>query len=261
MLFTAPKLHEYGGVTIVRLSKSLVVKGGEGVALSESQNMIFAAESLHLPVPRVYRTFTAAIPDNFSGQLVKGHFIVMDYVSGPTVEESWDSLDSSQRESVTGQVAAIINTMQLTPLELSPGPVGRTRDQKFEGPWFTDSGAGPFTTLQDLEDWCNHKIDVCIRFKQASRHAPRFRFRSVVLTHQDIAPRNLILDTQGKVWIVDWGIAGVYPPGFEQAALREQSGWNGEFLEMVLARLSDRQEHVMNQFATIGYGLSVAANL
>jgi hypothetical protein len=61
--------------------------------------------------------------------------------------------------------------------------------------------------------------------------------------------------------VVDWAVAGVYPPGFEQAALRVQSGWNGEFTEMVLARLSDRQEHVIDQFATIGYGLSVAANL
>lgn len=259
MFFTAPKLHEYGAVGIVRLSKSLAIKGGEGVAPSESQNMIFAAESLHLPVPRVYRTFTADILGISNGQLIKGHFIVMDYVPGPTVEECWDSLDLSQRESVAGQVATMINTMQSTPLKLSPGPIGGTGSRKFEGPWFTDYGAGPFATLQDLEDWCNHKIDVCIQFKQASRRTARFRFRSVVLTHQDIAPRNLVLDAQGKVWILDWGVAGVYPPGFEQAAFEVQS-WNGEFREMVLARLSDRQERVMEQFATIGYGLSVAAH-
>jgi aminoglycoside phosphotransferase (APT) family kinase protein len=243
----------------VRLSKSLIIKGGRGVAPSESQNTIFAAESLHLPAPRVYRTFTADIPGFSKGKLVKGNFIVMDYVAGPTVEECWDSLDLSQRQSVAGQVATMINTMQSTPLELPPGPIGGTRGQKFEGPLFIDDGAGPFTTLQDLEDWYNHKIDVCVQFKQAPRRTPRFRFRKVVLTHQDIAPRNLVLDAQGKVWIVDWGVAGVYPAGFEQAAFQVQS-WNGEFTDMVFARLSDRQERVMEQFATIAYGLSVAAH-
>ncbi len=220
--------------------------------------MAFAAESLHLPVPRVHRTFIADIPALEDGQLVKGHFIVMDYVPGPTVDECWKSLDASQRQSVAGQVAAIIDTMQSTSLKLPPGPIGGTGDQKFEGPWFTDYGAGPFATLQDLEDWCNHKIDVCIKFQQLPRHAQRFEFQRLVLTHQDIAPRNLILDAQGKVWMIDWGIAGVYPPGFEQAALKSAS-WNTEFREMVLARLSDRQERVTEQFAAIMYGLTVAA--
>jgi hypothetical protein len=144
--------------------------------------MVFAAESLHLPVPRVHRTFRADIPGFGDRQLMKGHFIVMDYVPGPTVDECWVSLDLSQRQSVASQVATIIETMQSTTLKLPPGPVGGTRGQKFEGPWFTDYGAGPFATLQDLEDWCNHKIDVCIRFKQLQQSAPRFRFQRLVLT-------------------------------------------------------------------------------
>ncbi|PVH75823.1 hypothetical protein DL98DRAFT_314795 [Cadophora sp. DSE1049] len=202
--------------------------------------MIFAAESLHLPVPRVHRTFKADVPDFGEDTLVEGHFIVMDYVPGSTVDECWDSLDERQRESVASQVGAIIDTMQSTTLKLPPGPIGWTGGQKFEGPWFTDYGAGPFATLQDLEDWCNHKIDVCIKFKQLPRWSPRFRFRRLVLTHQDIAPRNLILDAQGKLWIIDWGLAGVYPPGFEQAI--PQAEWHEEFAEMVLSRLSDRQK-------------------
>jgi aminoglycoside phosphotransferase (APT) family kinase protein len=222
--------------------------------------MIFAAESLHLPVPRDHRTFTASIPGIFNGPLVKGYFFIMDYVPGPTVEECWNSLDLDPKLSVTGQVAAMINRMQSSSFKISPGPIGGSEGQKFQGPWFTEYGAGPFATLQDLEDWCNHKIDVCIKFKQASRHESRFRFRKVVLTHQDVAPRNLILDTQGTVWIIDWGVSGAYPPRFEQAAFQAQSGRNGEFMVMVLARLSDRQERVVKQFATIGYGLSVAAH-
>ncbi|KAH9204688.1 kinase-like domain-containing protein [Leptodontidium sp. 2 PMI_412] len=200
--------------------------------------MVFATESLHLPVPKVHRTFKADIPEIDEETLVEGHFIVMGYVSGPTVKECWGSLDVSQRESVASQVVAIIDIIQSTTLKLPPGPIGWTGGQKLEGPWFTDYGAGPFATLQDLEDWCNHKIDVCIKFKQLPRRSPRFRFRRLVLTHLDIAPRNLILNAQGKVWIINWGLAGVYPPGFEQAI--HQRSQDEEFAEMVLSRLSDR---------------------
>lgn len=96
-------------------------------------------------------------------------------------------------------------------------------------------------------------------FKQLPKSAPRFRFSSVVLAHQDVAPRNLILDAQGKVWLVDWGYAGVYSPGFEQAVLPAQS--TPAFADMVLSRPSDRQEDIAERFAMIGYALSVAARL
>ncbi|KAL3428137.1 C6 zinc finger domain protein [Phlyctema vagabunda] len=131
---TAPKLHEYGGVTVVRLSKSLACKGGRGVFPSESQNMIFAAETLGLPVPRVHRTFTADVPGTEEGQLMEAQFIVMDYIPGPTVKECWDSLKVDQRQSVASQVASMIEKMQSTALELPPGPVGWTGSQKFVGP-------------------------------------------------------------------------------------------------------------------------------
>lgn len=230
--------------------------------------MIFAAESLDLPVPKVHRTLTAKVPgfpDYESGfaenEFVHVQLIVMDFIPGQTVEECWDSLEASSQESVAGQVATMINKMQATPLEIPPGPIGGTDGHRFEGPWFTDYGAGPFETMKELENWCNHKIDVCIRFKQLPRRAPRFRFQQQVMTHQDISPRNLILDAQGKVWMIDWGVAGVYPVGFEQAVILLQSKSTTEFAEMVLARLSDRQQRLTDQYHMIGYGLSVAARL
>lgn len=68
---------------------------------------------------------------------------------------------------------------------------------------------------------------------------PRFCFQDAVFTHQDIAPRNLILDEKIRLWIVDRGCARVYPRGFEQAALREQPR-HVEFTDMVMISLSDQ---------------------
>lgn len=220
--------------------------------------MILASQSLHLPVPKVHRTFTADIPDINDKGKVPGHFIVMDYIPGPTVEGCWDDLDQSQRESIIHQVVTSVNTMQSTPLDLPPGPVGATTNEIFEGPWFTEDGAGPFSTLPDLENWYNHKVDICIRNQQlAPNSIPRFKFDKLVLTHQDIAARNLILDATGKLWVIDWGIAGIYPPGFFKQAVLATAG--GELAELVLAGLEHRGEHMIEQYRDISYGLTVAA--
>ena len=54
---------------------------------------------------------------------------------------------------------------------------------------------------------------------------------------------------------MDWGCAGAYPVGFEQAALREQNT-NSSFVEMVLSKLSDRHDQLARRKAAIAYGLS-----
>ena len=172
------------------------------------------------------------------------------------MESCWDSLDDISKESVVQQIADIIETMQSKTLNNLPvGPIGHDGKEKLEGPWFTDYGAGPFATLAELEAWCNHMIDVCAKVKQLPRGTPKFRFTDMVFTHQDIAPRNLILDANKKVWLIDWGCAGVYPRGFEQAVLRAQSE-NDAFADMVLTKLPDKSDELTRQYEAIGYVLS-----
>ena len=43
----------------------------------------------------------------------------------------------------------------------------------------------------------------------------------------------MILDSEGKAWLVDWADAGAYPPAFETAALGEQSAFK-DFSAMLL---------------------------
>ncbi|KZN87470.1 hypothetical protein EN45_060310 [Penicillium chrysogenum] len=135
-----------------------------------------------------------------------------------------------------------------------PGPPG---GGPFRGRFFTDYSAGPFKDSAEFQGWFNHKLDICKHVKQCPKDIPPFQFTTFVLTHQDISPRNLILDQNGEVWLVDWAFAGAYPPAFESAALLAQQFFTG-FNEAVLS-LIPRFPEEERQLDSIAYGLTTAA--
>ncbi|EQB49821.1 hypothetical protein CGLO_10796 [Colletotrichum gloeosporioides Cg-14] len=189
----------------------------------------------------------------------------MDFVPGVSLEKAWPDLDTDTRESVAVKVAEMIDRMQSLKIsDMPPGPVDHGGDEPWRGPYFTEYGTGPFPTVQDMEDWYNHKLDVCIRLKRTSNETQRFSFTDVVLTHQDIAPRNLILQEGNQdLCLVDFGFGGIYPTGFEQAALARQAvgQWDVEFREMILQKLTYRGEKELKQLRAIMYGLTTGVLL
>jgi len=48
--------------------------------------------------------------------------------------------------------------------------------------------------------------------------------REHILIHQDLAPRNMILDSSGHVWLVDWGRSGFYPAFMEYLGMEGPEG-------------------------------------
>jgi thiamine kinase-like enzyme len=46
----------------------------------------------------------------------------------------------------------------------------------------------------------------------------------LVLTHQDINPRNIILGDDRRLWLVDWTWSGFYPECWEGIAMAIQAG-------------------------------------
>ncbi|KAI9673367.1 MAG: hypothetical protein M1829_004134 [Trizodia sp. TS-e1964] len=213
---TAPVVHSLGGTKIVRISRTLALKGGPSVLVCEAANLKYAAAHTNITLPKVHRVFNIGEHDGFWGT---GCFFVMDFVQGPTVAECWKNVDEACRLSIISQVADMIQQMQSVIIAI-PGPIGG--GCRFRGIWFSDYGAGPFNTLQELTDWFNHKLEICNRYHQSMEGTPEFAFQKLLLTHQDITPRNLILDREGQVWLVDWAYSGGYPPGFEQAALSKE---------------------------------------
>lgn len=180
--------------------------------------------------------------------------IVMDFVEGRVVQDCWDSLNEVERVDVVNQTASTLNTLHLIPVPQDPGPVG-CKICLARGCWFSDIGGGPFNSKKDLDDWFNWKLTVCQHFKQAPATLPPFCFDKLVLTHQDIDPLNLILAPDGKVWLIDWGNAGIYPEGFDAARLSAKRHATPVFVDMLLERIP-RHEDLTKRLKWITYALT-----
>ncbi|CAG8887091.1 unnamed protein product [Penicillium egyptiacum] len=147
----------------------------------------------------------------------------------------------------------MIEEMQSIKL-LQPGPIG---GGPYRGWFFTDYSAGPFEDTAEIEAWFNHKLDMCNKVRQAPEDTPPFHLTKFVVTHQDISPRNLVLDQYVRVWLIDWAYSGAYPPAFESAALSIQPSFT-DFNEMVSSLIPRYPEEEV-QLDSIAYGLTTAA--
>ncbi|CAI7583456.1 unnamed protein product [Penicillium glandicola] len=247
---SAPIIHQLDGTTVVRLSKKLIMKGGGSVLTSEANMLSLLSSRGSIRVPRVHRSFQVKDDTKYFGT---AGYIVMDFVQGQPLDECWGGLPPTTQVEIATQVAEMIKAMQSIKL-LQSDPIG---GGPCRGLFFTDYSAGPFTGTAEIEAWFNHKLDICKSVNQAPKDTPPFHLTEFVITHQDISPRNLILDQHGRVWLIDWGYSGAYPPAFESAALATQSSFP-DFNTMVLSRIPRYPEQEV-QLDSIAYGLTTAA--
>lgn len=210
-----------------------------------------------IAVPKVHRVLNIETESIYFGCTC---LLVMDFIEGRSVEECWEHLNDAQRMDAIAQVASMITVLQSIPVpQHQPGPVGCTTCLA-RGFWFTDIGAGPFGSNEELESWFNNKLAICKKFKQAPETVPPFRFDKLVLTHQDISPRNLILGPDGRVWLIDWGDAGIYPEALEAASLNARRFSAPVFTDMLLEKIP-KHEGAVPQLEWIMYALTTGQYL
>lgn len=232
LLGTAPFFHGLGGTRAVRLSKDLVLKGGGSILPCEAEVLNFLASKPGICAPRVHRSFQIDDDTQYFG--TRG-YIVMDFNDGRALDKCWSGLPPDSQTRIAMQIAEMINEMRSINVSC-PGPFER---EQF--PWrcrfFTDYSAGPFKNVSEMEDWFNHKLEICQHFGRAPKDMLRFQSNIFVLTHQDISPRNIILTRDGQPWLIDWAHAGAYPPVFKSAGLLAQHHFKF-FSERVLSLIT-----------------------
>jgi len=194
-----------GGDRVVKLSNDIAVKFGYGVAASEAITQEFARQNTNpsiVHVPQVYRFFQQ---DDPLWHCSKG-YLFMEYVQGQTLKE----LNLDIRSDIIPRVAQIVAHLGQIQGSLVPGPIGSGQP---EGYLWGDNGARTtFTCVSDLEAWLNKRLALQNKSIDLS-------FYPLVLCHLDLCRRNMILEKDNTICLVDWGSAGLYPRFFEITSL------------------------------------------
>ncbi|KAJ3921765.1 kinase-like domain-containing protein [Lentinula edodes] len=175
-----------------------------------------------IPVPRVRRVM----------KLEYLFFIVEDYIEGPTLAQVWSTYSLWQKIRVAFTLRSYIRQLRKlkAPRGAPPGPISNDGPRVCTSPLFgmLDLDQGPFASYADLASFFNEKAKLCYDYNNIPEDHPcrRQKFddsEELVLSHQDLNPRNIIVGLDGTIWMIDWGWAGYFPPWFEYVAMKEKS--------------------------------------
>jgi Phosphotransferase enzyme family len=140
--------------------------------------------------------------------------IIMDRILGSTLAERWPHL---------GLISTIVLALQLRGYlrrlrSLTSKTVGSIGSGICRSYWVSDYyGLPEHATCSALDAF----LGFWTAYKRKSSSPTLPPTRKLVLTHHDLAPRNLLVDASGNLWLVDWQLLGWYPLYFEYASMQD----------------------------------------
>ncbi|KAJ3488110.1 hypothetical protein NLI96_g3090 [Meripilus lineatus] len=206
---TSPPLTLADDQDIQLLSTHLVAKPvvgesghDEAAALEQARKLGIRAPAVRRLVPGKGETF----------------YIVMDRVFGRTLRDLWPDLSWWRTLKLGLQLRGFVRKMRLlqsttagglaSGLILSPhfddlhGPIRRASPMALTGYmnwWLINCRPDQFQPRTDLT------------LRPLAYH---------VFTHQDLTPRNILVDKDDQLWVVDWGYSGFFPIFMEYAGMK-----------------------------------------
>ncbi|KAI0315311.1 kinase-like domain-containing protein [Amylostereum chailletii] len=206
------------------LGDGRLVKSGHTVSLAEARAMVFIRERTSIPVPKITMVFTY-------DSVVH---IVMELVEGITLTDAVlrKLISSDDLHTVVVQLRDIIDTIRAlgrctAHTEFGSWPIG-----PYTNTYFCDlRPAGPFHSVDEFHAYWLKVVDNTkymadkpvskalqdVARRDASSTATK---AGPVLTHGDLAPRNIIVRNGLIVAVLDWEAFGWYPEFWETMGLR-----------------------------------------
>ncbi|KAF3911618.1 hypothetical protein AA313_de0201067 [Arthrobotrys entomopaga] len=143
-------------------------------------------------------------------------YIVMERLRGKTIQD-WMKTNPTEKETEAAKVKILKAIRHLwdlpVPLGTFVGPLGnQPPSDRFFG--FNDVDR-TFDSTEELETWINGLL-----IKGGGRGKPvSFRSQPRQLCHGDLTDYNIMIDDEGRIMIIDWGFADIYPRIFEEWGL------------------------------------------
>ncbi|TFK57713.1 hypothetical protein OE88DRAFT_1731036 [Heliocybe sulcata] len=140
----------------------------------------------------------------------------MEYIKGRPLARLWLSMTLWQRFIVAWTLRSYIRQLRTASAaherRTVPGPMSDS-PQAFGTPvWmFGDRFKGPYNIWTEFCDELNSIY--------GKRGLGLFNpTEDLILTHCNLSTRNIVVGEDGRLWLVDWGMSGFFPPWFEYIA-------------------------------------------
>lgn len=203
-----------------------IAKTGQNTRLAEANTMRFIRENTKIPIPEVYDAYT----DDETGRVC----IIMEKVEGQTLNEAWPGYNDADKETVIQQLREYFNELR----SLKSSIISCTDGSPCDDQYFDDNigGYGPYSTEEDFNQglinaWTKgREDDALIRFLcRTLRH--NMQGHEFVMTHNDFAPRNILVRGSRIVAILDWELSGYFPEYWEFAKAIWRPDWDSSWMK------------------------------
>ena len=143
----------------------------------------------------------------------EGHLIIMERIHGETLEQLWPRLGIWATIHIAWQLRSFVSSLRTITTQQTGGlHSGKVHSEWIQGINVLVPHASPSLFCDYLNWWLmKARPSNCQPLPQLLLSPPREH----VFVHQDLAPRNMILDSAGHLWLVDWGHSGFYPAFME----------------------------------------------
>ena len=224
LLSQAERLSKGIACKVYRVDAKTVVKTGDDIRMAEAATMRFVRENTMLPVPEVLDAYVDAESSHVC--------IVMEYIDGRPLDEEWDSYDELQKRSVESQLQEYLKEMrQISGIFVGSVDGSSCHDQLFDdvptlsGPFESETAFHEGLISAMREKGSSTWTDMVIRFVE------KLPPHKILFTHNDIAPRNILVREAKVVGIVDWEFAGYYPEYWEYVKAFCWPDWQSNWIK------------------------------
>ncbi|EFY86290.1 hypothetical protein MAC_07671 [Metarhizium acridum CQMa 102] len=227
--FNAVVLHQLFHRKVIRRSDGIVVKSGKRLALGEAEAMR-VARNAGIPVPHAHQAKT--LPDGKSE-------IHMDYIQGESLDKLWSTMSVEEKKDISRQLREILEQMRSIspPSEL----IGACDGTEIRDTRVLKTYHHP--PCRDEESFNNFLLSSLVKTTpEMIREAFSLHLRTdhrVVLSHCDLAPRNILVQDGKITGLVDWEDGGWYPEYWDYVKFFQRpanSDWK-EYAKDIFPRL------------------------
>lgn len=254
----SPSITDLPGKHTATVLQSYVVKYGTHVEQLEADTMRFVRHTRPtIRIPRVFAVYKRNRQDHYPGCIT---YIIMEKIPGQTLHARWATLSKDEKQGFAEQLRDCLESLRTIPHQgmfacLNNAPLP---DIMFTSVEPDPAINGPFANEQDLIAGMINKyerdgtevylgaerIQYRVAYFRQVTHKVFLGAGEPTFTHCDIQRKNIMVQPDGRIALIDWAASGWYPQYWEYAvAICACVAWEDDWSTYIAVAMDEYPNH------------------